>query len=211
MYIENTDLLVTGNEQDNTQSLTQKVQKMADKWWLSLWISDGCLRPDKFWWYMIRFIWRAEGTCRWTNIDKTPADIWVPDENRTLQRIKQHNPDVRKMTLGTILAPDIKNANQLKWMNKETDGWTRNINRSCMLKFSADISVRTTIIKTLAYPTASIIILEKDCYKLMAKKKRCTSKNGLELQSWTHILIRSNSLPGYGVPDFFYQTLSWAY
>ena len=39
--------------------------------------------------------------------------------------------------------------------------------RGFMSKFSAELSVRTKIMKTLEYPTAAITLTEKECDKLM--------------------------------------------
>ena len=171
MYVDDTDLLIIGNSADTTPSLTNKAQTMVTKWCSALWITGGCLRPKKCWWYLVGFVWKRDGTWRYASAKETEADIWIPDENKVDQRIDRHEVSVGKKTLGTILAPDGNNVDQLKQMEKATSEWASKIRRSYMTKFSVDVSVRTTIMKTLTYPTAALTITEKECDKLMSKIK----------------------------------------
>ena len=87
MYVDDTDILVAGDANDDTSTLRNKAQQMIDKWCSALWVSGGCLRPEKCWWYMIRFVWRKDGSWRYATVDETPADIWIPDDQRVQQRI----------------------------------------------------------------------------------------------------------------------------
>ena len=61
MYVDDTNLLIIGDKHDNPETLTSKAQTMINKWCNALWITGGCLRPDKCWWYLIQFEWLPNG------------------------------------------------------------------------------------------------------------------------------------------------------
>ena len=105
------------------------------------------------------------------NKKDTPEDIWIPDENCVKQQIDLHKMSVGQKTLGTYLAPDGNNNDQFQEMEEATNKWATKIQRSYMAKFSVDVSVQSTIMKNLAYPTATISITERECNKLMTKIK----------------------------------------
>ena len=78
MYVDDTDLLVIGDDDDTTPTLTYKAQMMVKKWCSALWISGGCLRPKKCWWYLIRFVWKRDGTWRYARQrnERRHMDTW---------------------------------------------------------------------------------------------------------------------------------------
>ena len=55
MYVDDTDILITAKEGKTQQQLKKNAQTLINKWCSALWISGGCLRPDKCWWYYIDF------------------------------------------------------------------------------------------------------------------------------------------------------------
>jgi hypothetical protein len=204
MYVDDTDLILIGEQNDTTEDIKQKAQSLITKWCSSLWISGGCLRPEKCWWYMIKFIWNKNGTWRYAQVDETPAHILIPDENRTQQRIKSCETSDGRKTLGAFLAPDGNNNAQLTYMNNATDKWTRRIQRSFISRFSANISVRTTIMKTLVYPTAAITISEKECNKLMTKiKNAALPKMGINRKVGLKYLYGPSRYQGIAFPNLY--------
>ena len=94
MYLDDTNLLIIGDTHDIPKTLTSKAQTMINKWCNALWITGGCLRPDKCWWYLIQFEWLPNGKWRYSTTDNDGADIWIPDETKTSQKIERCEPIV---------------------------------------------------------------------------------------------------------------------
>ena len=61
MYVNDTDLVITGETNKTTESLVNKTQQIINKWCKILWITGGCLRPEKCWWFLIEFKWDKKG------------------------------------------------------------------------------------------------------------------------------------------------------
>ena len=57
MYIDDTYLLLSGEKGEESQSLITKAQALVQKWCSILWITGGCLCPDKCWWFLVEFKW----------------------------------------------------------------------------------------------------------------------------------------------------------
>ena len=153
---------------------------------------------------MIKFILNKNGTWRYARVDEMPAHILIHDENRTQQRIEICETSDGRKTLGSFLAPDGNNNAQLTYMNNATDEWTRRIQRSFISRFSANISVRTTIKKTLVYPISAITISEKECNKLMTKiKNAALPKMGINQKVGLKYLYGPSRYQGIAFPNLY--------
>ena len=62
MYVNDTDLLVTGKTYDDFEGVKHDAQALATKWCKTLRITGGALRPEKCWVYLILFKWLPDGT-----------------------------------------------------------------------------------------------------------------------------------------------------
>ena len=167
MYVDDTDLLFLGSTSDDADTLTNKAQILIDKWCSTLWITGGCLRPDKCWWYLLDFKWHRNGTWKYATKKDSPGELVIPDHQLNEEQIERCEPHVGKETLGTYLAPDGNNVEQLNKMTQDTKQWAAQMKRGFMSKFSADLSVRTRIMKSLEYPTAAITLNETECKTIM--------------------------------------------
>ena len=114
MYVDDTDILITAKDGETQQQLKHNAQTLINKWCSALWISGGCLRPDKCWWYVIDFSWRPNGTWRYCTKKETEAPLTIPDHTKTDQVIAQKEPGDGMKGLGVFLAPDGNNKAQFK-------------------------------------------------------------------------------------------------
>ena len=167
MYVDDTDLFFLGSASDDNDTLTSKAKTLIDKWCSTLWITGGCLRPDKCWWYLLDFKWNSDSLWKYATKKDSPGELVIPDHQLNKEQIERCEPHVGRETLGTFLAPDGNNVDQLKKMTKDTKKWAAQMKRGFMSKFLADLSVRTRIMKSLEYPTAAITLTENECRKIM--------------------------------------------
>ena len=89
-------------------------------------------------------------------------------------------------------------------MEKVTAEWASKIKRSFMSKFSTDMLVCTTIMKTLTYPTAALTVTKRECDRLMTKiKGAALPKMGMNRNIGHAYLYGPIRLQGYSFPNLF--------
>ena len=123
MYVDDTDIIITADKDETQQNLHNKAQNLIDKWRYSLWLTGGCLRPDKCWWYSIAFKWDTTGKWRYKKSSETNGDIYVPDHKQQKQQIAKHEVNVGKEGLGIHLAPDGNDKDQFNAMMDKANKW----------------------------------------------------------------------------------------
>ena len=88
-YVDDTDILITAKNDENVDTLKANAQTLISKWCNALWISGGCLRPEKCWWYVIDFKWRSSSTWQYKSKAETAGQLLILDHNKVDQLVKQ--------------------------------------------------------------------------------------------------------------------------
>ena len=65
MYVDDTNLFLTEDPRTTYQELGWRGNLIMKKWCNTLWVTGGCLRPDKCIWYLIHFRWDSGGNWRY--------------------------------------------------------------------------------------------------------------------------------------------------
>ena len=65
MYVDDSDLLLLGDEDDEYDDILRKTQALANKWSNTLWSLGSALRPEKCFWFPILFEWDECGNYRY--------------------------------------------------------------------------------------------------------------------------------------------------
>ena len=167
MYVEDTDIIITANASETQDNLNKKAQRLIHKWCTALWLTGGCLRPNKCWWYSIGFKWDAKGAWKYKKVRETQGDLFVPDHKQNQQQICRHEAHDGREGLGVHLAPDGNEKAQFDAMMDKAAKWERKVQKSYLLKFAADIGLKTTIMKFLGYPLTAVCLTESQCDKIM--------------------------------------------
>ena len=97
IFVDDTDLIILGDQNDSTQIVVNKAQKAIDCWNAALNVSGGTLRPEKCYWYLLDFIWK-KGVCSLINRDM--YSITVTDEHGTRSQIEQKDHSCAMEALG---------------------------------------------------------------------------------------------------------------
>ena len=124
MYVDNTDILITAKNDKNVDTLKANAQTLISKWCNALWISGGCLRLEKCWWYVIDFKWRPNGTWRYKLKEETAGQLLIPDHNKVDQLVEQKGPNKDMEGLGVYLAPDGNDKAQLDATLQKVQAWS---------------------------------------------------------------------------------------
>ena len=163
MYVDDTDLVITGNKHDDFEKVTEDAQSVARKWCDTLRITGGALRPEKCWWFLVSFKWLPDGSWKYASVEETPGDIEIPDYRMETEKIEKVEVTEGRMGLGVYIAPDGSNREQLKYMEGKVESWTGKIKASCMSRYAAILALPTTIWDTLSYPLAAITLTKREC------------------------------------------------
>ena len=139
MYVDDTDLFFLASRSDNNNTMTTNAQRMIDKWCSTLWITGGCLCPEKYWWYLLDFKWNKDGSWRYAKRNDSPDKLGIPDHQLNKEQIVQIEPNVGQETLGTFLAPDRNNRDQYEKIQKTTKEWAAQMKQGFMSQFLADL------------------------------------------------------------------------
>lgn len=119
MYVDDTDLLLLGEQTDTYADILQKAQTLSNKWSRVLWSLGSALRPEKCFWFPITFSWSEDGNFHYCEIDDDQPHLEIMDHTRTPINIRRFHPDCDKEEiLGINLAPDGNNKEQLKNIKK---------------------------------------------------------------------------------------------
>ena len=70
MYVDDTNIIIA-NASETQDNLNKKAQRLIHKWCTALWLTVGCLHPDKCWWYSIGFKWDAKGAWKYKKVRET--------------------------------------------------------------------------------------------------------------------------------------------
>ena len=167
MYVDDTNILLTAKNNESVDDVKRNAQTIIRKWCNALWISGGCLRPDKCWWYVIEFAWKQDGSWRYRTKTETAGKLAIPDHKQNDQYIDQIEPSVGKEGLGVYLAPDGNNKDQFNALLKKIKKWSTRVSHGFLSRHAADIALRTTIMRTVEYPLAATTFTVKQCDVLL--------------------------------------------
>ena len=166
MYVDNTDMFMTGESNETPESIQKKTQQLLSKWCSMLRITGGALRPKKCWWYLLSFHWDHDGKRKYTSIPQSPASLSIPDYRLEVHTIARHEPHIGKKGLGVYLAPDGNNIDEFKYLETKELEWCGKIATSFLSPSAAYLGLCSTIMASLRYPLAARTFTEKECDKL---------------------------------------------
>ena len=89
MYVDDADILLTAKHGKTLVDVKQNAQTIITKWCETLWVSGGCLRPEKCWWYAIDFKWKKDGTWQYCKLLETKVILLIPDHEKVDKHIVQ--------------------------------------------------------------------------------------------------------------------------
>ena len=129
MYVDDTDILFTAKNGESIHDVQQDAQMIIRKWCDMLWISGGCLRPNKCWWYAIDFKWKNDGTWRYSKIADVDGTLKIPDHERIDQEVVQKEPHEGLKGLGVLLYPDGDDSDQFEELMGKVRTWSSHISK----------------------------------------------------------------------------------
>ena len=93
MYVDDSDLLLMGEEGDTYDTILQKTQSLANKWSKSLWSLGSALRPEKCFWFPVIFDWNEQGDFTYRYVAEEEAHLTLPDHTLTERNVRRFHPN----------------------------------------------------------------------------------------------------------------------
>ena len=97
LFVDDTDLVVIGNQSDIAIEVQTKLQSMVTFWNGILRVTGGALRPEKCYWYLLRFKW-VDGISKL--IYEKPNDILLSNDGGEQVAIDYKAPNVPTEAVG---------------------------------------------------------------------------------------------------------------
>ena len=139
------------------------MQASVNMWEGGLRASGGALVPSKSHWYLIKFLWDAQGRMRYATIKDTPATLSVRGPDNTVQPLERLDPHEARRTLGVRLAVDGNNKAEMEHRRQEALNWADALRTGRLPRPLAWLHMTTSIYKSLEYPLPATTFTQADC------------------------------------------------
>ena len=123
----------------------KKAQPLVTKWCDTLWLTGGCLRPDKCTWFLITFKWDKDGNWSYGSVLDRPFDLLIPNDQKLPHIIERKNCDDGVKGLGIFIQPTGTGKAQIIKMTEYSKKWSDAMKSSMISCFSAAIALDTTV------------------------------------------------------------------
>lgn len=93
-------------EDESAEEAADDLQGSIDRWGRLLIASGGLLKPEKCFFYLMSFVWKADG--KWSydsNKTNEEFNIGVPMPDGTMRQVEHLSVDTTKETLGVFTCP----------------------------------------------------------------------------------------------------------
>ena len=205
MYVDDSDLLLLGDEDDEYDDILRKTQALANKWSNKLWSLGSALRPEKCFWFPILFEWDECGNYRYQVIDDSEEQLLLPDHTKTPRTIRRFQANYGKdEILGINLAPDGNNHHQYENTEKAISKWIQILQPKFLTRSSAKLAFMSTIVAKIRSILESSNFTKDECDQLQKPLyKMILPKMGINNHIPTVFRYAPRSLQGCELPNLY--------
>ena len=170
-FVDDTDLIHV--DMSKTQSALEAhvdLQESVDNWGRLLIASGGSLKPEKCFFYLISFGWKADGQWSYqSNVNKKDFALGVPMPGGDVTEIEHLKVDVAKEMLGVKVCPTGAAVVQFLSMKKKAQQWIDRARESKLQRRDIWFLVDRQLWPKLGYGLCSVIALWKDLVQVFKK------------------------------------------
>ncbi len=163
-FVDDTDLCVSG--QRDSESTANHMQWSVTNWEGLLRTTGGTLVPDKCFWYLINQQWK-DGKWHYQTTQEVAANLKVVDAAGHLHTIPRLEVTEARRTLGVRLAPDGNSTAEFQYLKTTATEWKQKMETARLTHTDAMFSLRSSIMRKMAYPLAVTTFTENQCHELM--------------------------------------------
>jgi hypothetical protein len=201
-YVDDTDLIVTA-EEDNHNSVIDRMQQCLDTWEQAIDTTGGQLEPSKTYWYLIHFIWR-DGKWKYALTGESAANLWMTNATRQRVQVERVEVSEARRTLGVRLAPDGNNRVEAAYLKQQCDQWADRLRCGMIPKKYAWRAFSSTIWPKVAYALPATTFSRTECDRITKKMIAATlSATGVNQHMNRDLVFGDISRQGLGYPDLY--------
>jgi len=163
-FVDDTDLCVSG--QKDSVDTAKHMQHSVTNWEGLLRTTGGALVPDKCFWYLISQQWK-DGKWYYQTTQDVAAELKVVDSTAHLHTIPRLEVTEARRTLGVRLAPDGNSTAEFQYLKTTADEWKQKMEKARLTHTDAMFSLRSSIMRKMAYPLAVTTFTENQCHDVM--------------------------------------------
>lgn len=150
-FVDDTDLVNTGENTDSHHVIAQKMQDSITAWEGGIRATGGAFEPSKSHWYLVYFLWSA-GIWRYAKIKETKATINMRDTTGTYKPIERLEVTEARRTLGVRTPPDGIYKTEQQYLTTYSNEWAANIREGHLPRHLVWQSLLGTLLKKIEYP-----------------------------------------------------------
>ena len=205
MYVDDTDILITGEFEDTYEDILQKTQRITNKWCNILWSMGAAPRPEKCFWFPILFEGLENGNWRYKDINNEQNNLEMPDHNRQHKQIRRFDSDnAEEELLGIHLCPNGNGDEQLYTLELAVKDWIEKMKAKVISRTSARLALITSIMAKIRYSTDSSTFSREECDDLQKPiYKTMLPKIGLNKHLPLAFRYAPKSLQGLELPNIY--------
>ena len=161
IFVDDTELFLNATPKTKFKNIGKRAQLLVTKWCDTLWVTGGCLRPEKCSWYLITFKWDRKWKWRYGTLSETPYDIIIPDDKKNPHIIRRSEIDTGMKVIGVHLDPKGYETTQYKVILNNFKEWAEKMRHSTIGRYSASLTLKTTITKSHQYKPPALTLSKK--------------------------------------------------
>lgn len=170
MFVDGCDLVTQPTQQDPTSAeLSQAMRWCVQLWEETLRATGGALViAEKSYWYMIKFIYHNDHW-HYATQQEAPGEIFVKDHSGQHQLLTRLVPKEARETLGTWIAMDGNQKQQIRALQKKIDKWHDQVRLNSLSTDEAWIAFHTGLLKSLQYPLPACNLTKQEAKQIQVK------------------------------------------
>ena len=203
-FVDDTDVVQTGQLSDSRSDLIQKTQAALNLWEGGLRTTGGALVPDKSDWTFVDFE-VVDG--KWQYIDsRNNEQLSVLNAQGVRENLDRLSTSTGRLTLGVHIAGDGNWKDEIQYLTDKSKKWAEQVRTGHIQRHDAWLAFRSTIRKSLDYCLPATFFSKKELYKIhSAALNRGLSATGIVRTLDRSICYGPLQFQGLGIHDPYVQ------
>ena len=202
-FMDDTDLVQAALDPQSTAlAILSKVQQALSLWSGSVRATGGAINPEKSFWWLLDYDWKSSaGKWGYKRICNLPGSVQIPDLLGRPHSLTRLEPDQAERTLGIQMSPQYNGSAQHSSLKQKAKDWATHISASSLLPYDVFPLIKSTILKSLAYPMALTHLNPTQWEKIMSPVLRAALPKARISRNFPRAVVYGpQRFQGFGIP-----------
>ena len=161
-YVDDCDLFQSGEDPDE---VLESMQRLINSWGSLMEVTGGALRPDKSWWYLVKYHW-DRGTWKATDAGADKV-LTAKGPDGVVQTLKHLDVSESAEMLGVWMSPSGDRSKLVSHLKRQAIDWAGKVRLGRASQDEAWTALTTNVSARLKYPLPCSTLSEKECKSIM--------------------------------------------